>query len=89
MLASVALNNAALDEAIENLIDDAEQLGGGMISWLEEVELPTGSYAASAVAAAGLGAAFALRARGKKVREEEAEAVSSTWLLTHVQCTTV
>ncbi len=55
MLASVALNHAALDEAIENLIDDAEQLGGGMISWLEEIELPAGSYAATAVAAAGLG----------------------------------
>ncbi|MEX2114938.1 MAG: hypothetical protein WD845_17225 [Pirellulales bacterium] len=88
LLGNVSLGTEALDQALANVMNEVEQLGGELFTWIDEASIEPWARTAAALAAFGVGSAIAWRCRGKQTEGEQAEAESSTWLFHQLQSST-
>ncbi len=88
LLASVDLSTAALDQALESVMNEVEHLGADLFAWMDDASVSTWARSAAALAALGIGGAIALRWRAKRMLDEQGDSESTTWLFHQLQSST-
>jgi hypothetical protein len=84
LLADVGFGMQAVDRAIDAALVELEELGGDLITWLDDYA-PSWTTTAGAATALAAGGAYVLRSRTRRSVDKDDEEVSSTWLFTRFQ----
>jgi hypothetical protein len=85
LLDRVAFNATDLDEALDGIMREVEGLGSELISWVDDLQMPTWAVTVIAIAASGAGGAFARRCSGRRPSDETGFEDSSSWLFARLQ----
>ena len=88
LLGHLAVDAAALDQAIADVVGEVDRLSSGVAGWFSDDGLQPWIKGSAAILAAGLGGAVIARHRTKTRSAVETEADSSTWILTQLQHST-
>ena len=85
LLASIGFDNQAVERALDAAMSEIDQIGGDLMSWFDDYSGPSWVTAADIAAVVAAGSAYAWHDRQRRSREEDDEAVSSTWLFNRLQ----
>lgn len=85
LLAGLAFNVEALDQALNAVASEIDKLGGEFAVWLEEINLPPWAAAVTAAALLSYGGRQYLKRRARQADELDQSDESSTWLFTQFQ----
>ena len=87
MLSHLSLDVRAIDQALENLLDEIDQIGSGLAGWWAVAPGPSWTIMALALAGAAAGSERLRRARRRRKTpyEPAAETDSLTWMFSSWQ----
>ena len=81
----MAIDMAALDQAIAGVVDEIEHLGDEFVSWLDTESLQPWIKRTAAIAAIGLNGALLMRRRANRQFADATDEESSTWVFKQLQ----